>query len=239
MQTRTLKRCAFIPEAAMSDLLARLDTMIEELTKAGSSRCSRSTAAAQAPTGTPNYLETKAVPVVPGVPAEEHNIIRDIGISRTEEQSLQHPSQGKAPLSLSSKRTGTTGTGQEFCGVKRSRHFISNGNNGNYFIDVRSPLGHRAVLDLTPISEAAFNERAAALEFDAGLTRAEAERRTSRALRRRMSCSQRWPLAGRSGCAPFRLRSARSAASNASRRRADLHRAGMGAEGAAVRLEQA
>lgn len=163
----------------MSDMLARLDTMIEELTKAGSSRCSRSTATAQTPTGTANLLETKEVPVVPAVPAEEQTIIRDTDISQTTEQSLQHTPQGEAPLSLSFKSTGTTGTVQDFCGVERSCHFISNGNNGNYFVDVRSPLGHRAVLDLTPISEAAFNERAAALEFDAGLTRAEAERQAA------------------------------------------------------------
>jgi hypothetical protein len=156
--------------------------MIEALTEAGSSRCSRSTAAVQAPTGTANHLGTKAVPVVPAVPAEEQNIIRDTDISRVEEQSLQHAPQGKAPLSLSSKSTGTpgtTGTGQDFCGVERSRNFISNGNNGTYSLDVRSPLGHRAVLNLTPISEAAFNERAAVLEYDAGLMRVEAERQAA------------------------------------------------------------
>jgi hypothetical protein len=164
----------------MSDLLARLDSMIEALTAPASSRCSRSMATAQTPSETTNHLETKAVPVVPAVPAEERNIIRDPDVSRSGEQSRQHTPQGEAPLSLSFKSTGTTGTGQDFCGVERSRNFISNGNHGNHFVDVRSPLGHRAVLDLTPISEAMFNERAAVLEFECGLTQAEAERQAVR-----------------------------------------------------------
>jgi hypothetical protein len=204
MQMLTLKRCAFIPGALMSDLLARLDSMIEALTAPGSSRCSRSTATAQTPTGTTNHLETRAVPVVPAVPAEEQNIIRDTYISRTEEQSRQHTPQGEAPLSLSFKSTGTPGTDQDFCGVERSRYFISNGNTGNSrasleleiphaaapkeekraipvddLIAMEPPPGRGPVLDLTPVSEAAFNERAAVLEFDAGLTWAEAERQAA------------------------------------------------------------
>ena len=171
----------------MNDLLTLLDHAIDELVPVGSSRCSRSQMHTETATGTVNYLETNAVPVVPVVPVPKQET-RD-GISQTAEIILagDHAEQGVAhasiPLNQREQREQREleRIHSEFQTLSSSRCGSdcapANGNNGNgsrNFISNRKFGPGASARDESDLPDV-FGERAAIAEFESGIPRAWAE----------------------------------------------------------------
>jgi hypothetical protein len=118
----------------VGDLLALLDQAIEGLTRADSSRCSRSGINEQPPTGTLKSLKSDTVPVVPVVPGQNGQTYENA--AHSDEMCClnslpQERESSKSTLQKTPGTTGTTGTALRNQRLIVPKTISENGNNGN------------------------------------------------------------------------------------------------------------
>jgi hypothetical protein len=181
----------------MTDYLALLDRAIDDLARPETSRTSRDTGSADSATGTGEVLTETGVPVLP---VKKQEVWEDDAQNRAADDAKGAQLARVESTLRNTGNTGSTGSSEDLYGFDRSRgdpmRTVLTGTTGSFgdeFKALAHTLAQRTVTDgewstltrnlLQSASEANrddYEERAAIIEFDAGLPRGEAEGRAWR-----------------------------------------------------------
>jgi hypothetical protein len=118
----------------------------------------------------PKSLKSRAVPVVPVLPTPKQEVVTDTAPTGEEYGPVPDERSRASSLLFTMGKTGTAGTPAETLGktvpVAVPVAFLDGNNDSR----------NHCVLSLSPELLDAYEERAAIMEYDAGLTRPQAER---------------------------------------------------------------
>src|SRR5437764_815348 len=127
--------------ATMLDILAALDAAIDEIAPAATSRSCRQRVGPDPVTGSRKSLNCQAVPVLPVIPAPNRGVHEDRQGTRSRTNAQNTGGGSHAYISFFTGSTGSTGSLEDFCGVRRSR-------DGQTEREVAGATGSLADLDL-------------------------------------------------------------------------------------------
>jgi hypothetical protein len=166
------------------NILALLDTAIEELARETSSRTSRECGGKNSPTGMEKTPDPAKLPVLPVLPAEKQDIAGIGSESRYSDAQTASPATKNALKSIvfHTGSTGSTGTLKDFCGLFSSRDhdgaidaagstgsfedfrpFLDNLNPGQRFGDVPPRRWQQFLADARAFLDSGFAAQATAL----------------------------------------------------------------------------